>query len=345
VPEQPRDFALVIGLDDYPNFGAGGRPLKGAINDARGFAEWVKDSTTGGGVPTGNCELVLSTADPPEPTQMAVDMALSRIWARARETEVRRFYLYFSGHGQAKGPLDVALCLANWSQMFRHAALSSQQYQEFLMKCTPFAEVVMFLDCCRVRSVDATGKASELGCPVALDEAGAKRTLIAYAAEFQNAAFEAEMAATGVVDEEGPIVRGHFTEALLAGLWGGAARPGGGVTEERLTEYLEVEVPRIASEHGHVQIPYVDSSFLKTDQPVFGTALPNTNVRIAFSTSRRGRIRLEGPELEVVREDDVATGPWELTLEKGRHRLEELNTGDVLDIPFRPAEGVTDVAF
>ena len=62
--EQPLDFAVVVGLDDYPNFGSQGRPLKGAIADATRFAKWLKDTNTGGGLPERNCKEVLSTANP-----------------------------------------------------------------------------------------------------------------------------------------------------------------------------------------------------------------------------------------------------------------------------------------
>ncbi|KAA3624791.1 MAG: hypothetical protein DWQ02_22625, partial [Bacteroidetes bacterium] len=43
MPIQPNDFALVIGIDDYPDF----RSLNGAINDAEDFAHWLMDHDSG----------------------------------------------------------------------------------------------------------------------------------------------------------------------------------------------------------------------------------------------------------------------------------------------------------
>jgi hypothetical protein len=343
--EQPHDYAVVIGLNDYPTFGARGRPLAGAIEDAGRVARWLTDKEVGGGLPDANCRLIQSTPEPLSPTREVIDFALGSIFSRAEAGGGRRFYLYFSGHGQAKSPLDTALCLSHWSVMFRHAALSSERYQEMLLRCSPFQEVVLLLDCCRIRSVDAAGGSSEIGCAVPVGGAGVKRFMVGYATEFQNAAMEAEATGGVGVDEEGPIVRGHFTEALLAALYGGAARPEGGVPADKLKEYLEVNVARIASDHGHTQNAHVLSDFPEEAQPVFGSAQPRANFHIEFSPERSGPILLEAPDLEPVREDDASTGPWDLVLEKGTHRLEERRTGQEKYVPFVPSEETTNVTF
>jgi hypothetical protein len=343
--EQPLDFAVVVGLDDYPNFGSQGRPLKGAIEDARRFAKWLKNTTVGGGLPEKNCKEVLSVADPLGPNKTAVDVALGSVITAAREAGGgRRLYFYFSGHGQARSPTNVALCLAHWSAMFRNAALSSEAYRDMFLRCSPFAEIVILLDCCRIRSIDANGLESEIACAVPVEDSGAKRFLLGFAAEFQNLAMEAEVT-EGAVGEEGPIVRGHFTEALLAGLYGGAAAPNGGVTSGALKQYLELNVPRIAHDHEHTQVAQVVADFPEAAQPVFGTALPSANFRIEFAAGRAGEMVLEGPDLEEVRRADASTGPWDLTLAKGRYLLRDLAAGEELVIPFRPGAEVTVVAF
>jgi hypothetical protein len=346
MPRQQEDYALVVGLNDYPRFGAKGRPLRGAKEDAQRFARWLRNPDVGGGLDDDHCELIVSTAAPLQPRREAIDDALDRIWQQAREQGARRLYFYFSGHGQAKSPLDVALCLCHWSSdRYRHAALSSEKYRELFQQCMPFPELIIFLDCCRVRSVDATGQGSELGCPVPVARAGATRYMVGYAAEFQSAAMEAEAATGAGVEEEGPIVRGHFTEALLAALYGGAARAEGGVPLSELKRYLEEEVPRIADEHGHAQSAEVPSSFPAVGEPIFGSALPEANFEIEFSPERSGTILLEGPNLEPIREDDASTGPWRVRLEKGRHRLEERGTGAEMYVEFRPREETTHVVF
>jgi hypothetical protein len=344
MPEQPLDYAIVIGLNDYPQFGSQGRPLDGAISDAERFARWLKDKETGGGLPDGNCHEILSTSNPLAPNKLVVDLELGSVITAAKAAGGgRRLYFYFSGHGQAKSAHDVALCLCHWSPLFRYAALSSALYQAMFLKCSPFAEVVILLDCCRIRSIDATGGESEIGCPIPVDDAGQKRFMLGFATEFQNAAMEAEV--DEAVGEEGPVVRGHFTEALLAGLNGGAARPGGGVTARELKHYLELNVPRIAKDHEHVQSAQVITDFPEDAQPVFGSALPEANFRIEFSPQRQGEMVLEGPDLDEIRRDDASTGPWELTLSKGRYLLRDLARGDQVDIPFQPSEEVTVVTF
>ncbi len=340
---EPQDYALVIGLNDYPRFGAAGRPLTGAIEDAQSVAVWLQDADTGGGLPNGHCRLVVSTPEPLQPDRRVIDEALEAIWNDAKVGGGRRMYFYFSGHGQAKSPSDVALCLCHWSSTFRYAALSSHGYRDFLMSCTPFTEIVILLDCCRVRSIDATGSSTELSCPIAVEDAGAKRVFVAHAAEFQSAAYEA--AVDPNAGEEGPVARGHFTQALLAGLRGGAARPAGGVTARDLKRYLENEVPRIAKAHEHSQVARVDHDFPEDAQPIFGAAVPAANFQIDFSPVRHGAIRLEDGVLRVVREGDASTGPWDVQLSSGLHRITELATGAHLDIRFVPEDGVTHVSF
>lgn len=344
MPEQPIDYAVVVGLNDYPRFGSQGRPLQGAIEDAERFASWLKDKDTGGGLPDDNCKLVLSSPDPLEPkSKWPIDQAFGEVIDAATAAGGgRRLYFYFSGHGQARSVHDVALCLCHWSAQFRSAALSAELYKNMLLRCSPFGELVVLLDCCRIRSIDATGHDSDIGCAVPRDDAGSKRFMIAFATEFQNAAMEAEVAGAG---EEGPVVRGHFTEALLAGLNGGAARPGGGVSSGALKRYLELTVPRIAKDHEHTQNAQVIVDFPEEAQPIFGSALPQANFRIEFSPGRQGEMLLEGPSLEAVKRGDATTGPWSLTLERGRYLLRDLARGEDRNIPFRPAEEVTVVTF
>jgi len=344
MPEQPHDYAIVIGLNDYPQFGSQGRPLAGAIGDAERFATWLKDTDTGGGLPESNCMTILSTRDPLEPNQLVIDLALGSVITAAKAAGGgRRLYFYFSGHGQAKSAHDVALCLCHWSPLFRYAALSSELYKNMFLKCSPFREVVILLDCCRIRSIDATGGESEIGCAIPVDDSGSKRFMLGFATEFQNAAMEAEV--DDNAGEEGPEVRGHFTEALLAGLKGGAARPEGGVASSDLKRYLELNVPRIAKVHNHVQKAHVIDDFPEDAQPVFGSALPEANFTIEFAPQRRGEMVLEGPNLEEVHRGDASTGPWRLTLGKGRYLLRDLARSEQLDIPFRPSEEVTLVTF
>jgi hypothetical protein len=148
-------------------------------------------------------------------------------------------------------------------------------------------------------------------------------------------AYEVEVLAPGAVLEEQPIIRGHFTQALLAALRGGAARPEGGVTADKLKDYLYAETPRIASKYGHSQFPQVNNG-LPSDPPVvFGKALPAIDamgnpivkVILRFGAERRGQILLEDGSVRKIRQDDVSTGPWQLALKPGLYLLTEVATG------------------
>jgi hypothetical protein len=356
MPLEPKDFALVIGINHYPNYGSSGRPLEGAIRDAKAIWNWLTDQTIGGGLPPENCHLLLSslnTVDPPQPRKDKIDEALDKIWQAARKAqeggvEPRRFYFYFSGHGQSLGPEDVALCMSNWARNREAAALSVKKYLNFVQECLPFREVVVFLDCCRSRKINARAQESELTCAAPRDAAGQTQVFVAYATEFQAAAFEGGPSPPAEDDE--PIVHGHFTEALLAALRGGAARPAGGVTASNLWRYLYRMVPRIAKRHRHEQSPIISPFAIPPDdpnEPVFGAAprLAMVDVKIAFTPARQGPIKLEGPNLEVVRQGEVASGPWEETLPLATHLLTDLGTGARQDFIPQAAEGEFYVEF
>lgn len=355
--EEPGDYALVIGIDDYPLYGANGRNLKGAIHDARLVCEWLTNKTIGGGLPPENCHLITSTkntVDSPQPRKAKVDDAFEQLRRQAvaqvekSGVEPRRFYFYFSGHGQSLGTEDVALCMANWSRSRPSASISFKNYQEFVVNCLPFKEVVILLDCCRSRKINARAVNTELGCEIPSATAGQTQIFVAYATEFQAAAFEGGQPA--LTEEEEPIVHGHFTEALLAGLRGGAARPPGGVPASRLWTYLNKVVPRIARRHRHEQTPRIIPFSIPPEdpcEPVFGAAprIETVDVKIGFTARRQGPIKLEGPALELIRQGEAASGPWEDTLPLATYLLTDLGTKETQAISPHGGEGEIHVEF
>jgi len=266
MPVQPKDYALVIGIDHYPAY----RELKGAINDAMAFAAWLRDTATGGGVPAGQCETVFSDPEPAHPIQDDIDKALSAILKTAIDAGGgRRLYLYFAGHGM-EFDRSIALCLAQWSaELFRNAALDSGEYVHFLRDTGLFPEIAVFLDCCRIRQAGARGLGSTLGVPRPGPGAPAARDFVAYATEALAPSYEAV-----VEDMTGaqPLVRGHFTVALLRALHGEAADLAGGARGTALKKFLEEKTTEIALAAGDDQMAEVAND-LKGD-PVFGNAKP-----------------------------------------------------------------------
>jgi hypothetical protein len=334
-----------VGIDDYPNF----RSLAGAKNDAAAFEEWVLDSTQGGGVPTENCHTVLSEPDPVRPIQDDIDEKLEEIQAAIKNkgpTEVRRFYLYFSGHGLSSNRLGMDLCLGKWSRNRRRQALDANDYHKVVAGWGKFSEIILLYDCCRVRMSNAHGRECGLGSPRPDDVTGSDRYFIGYATEFQNLAMEAEVGGIDPSSGQESLVRGHFTSALLAALWGGAARDEGGVPASRLKGYLETVTIEIAERNGHKQKPEVLNGFPKDNEPVFGTAVPASyNVEIRFSPQRTGEMVLVGPDNQEIRRAPATGGPWRLQLSTGLHIIEDTVSGDIQPIRYEKLAGVRNVEF
>jgi hypothetical protein len=338
---QPRDYALVIGIDDYPEF----RNLSGARGDADDFAKWLTDTEIGGGLPDTNCELVVSKSNPLVPFQHDVDVALRNVWQLARKSGGRRFYFYFSGHGLSPSSDAHFLCLAGWSEIFRYLALDSNEYLKLIVESGLFSEVAVFLDCCRVRIPGTGGLRPTLGWPIPAASAGQTRKFVAAGTEFQNKAFEAELAGATPLPLEGPLIRGHFTRALLCGLWGDAAERQGGVKASQLKKRLEELTFTFANEHGQDQKSEVMNGFV--GEPLFGNALPRESgiAEVRFQPSRAGKIELIGPDAEVVKAGDAATGPWRLVLSRGAHILREERTSAKKSFYFYPLNEVNYVEF
>ena len=232
MPVNAFDYALVLGINHYP--GIKDRSLKGAIRDAEQFRDWLHDTTLGGGVPTANVETVLSTGSPVTPLHDQVDEALDRLVQRAKEHgSARRFYFFFSGHGIAQIEQErtpTAFCLGKWTEHWRNYALDSDCYVNYIVNTQRFAEVILFADCCRIRKFTVYGRCPAMGNIAPGTAPSTVRQFRAHATELMDFAYEAAAAS-------GSEVRGHFSRALLNGLWGAAAEPGGGVKALRLKEY------------------------------------------------------------------------------------------------------------
>lgn len=334
------DYALVVGINHYPGF----RNLNGAIEDAQDFARWLYEDADGGGLPQQNCKLVFSQPNPLRPIQDEIDDALSEIFHAIGGNRGRRFYLYFSGHGLGQSNLGADLCLARWSFEFRRAALDSLDYLKLLLGSGKFDEVAFFLDCCRVRQINASGLPSALGFARPDDVAGHGRQFIGYATEFQNSAYEAAVSDTTA---DAPAVRGHFTRALMNGLRGGAALSTGGVPADRLKQYLETETPRIAAANKQTQVPEIINGLGTNPQAMFGNfkGVAERNVTITIKATRQGPIVLEGPDLSEIRRGPSSSSPWMILLGKGWHALRDLSNSDQLSFRVGSEGEVTSVQF
>lgn len=337
-----QDYALVVGIDHYPEFGEGGRPLRGAVGDATSFHAWLTQEPEGGKVPAANCHLITSEANPLKPLKHQVDAAFLAIRRAAEKNGGRRLYFYFSGHGQSPAPEELFLCMADWSQDNRNAALKSSHYRSVAQRCMPFQESYFFLDCCRVRSVGVTGQDASTTCAGA--GAPGRREFVAYATDHTDVAYEADAEPTA--GPESPPVAGHFTQVLLAGLRGGAAVTGGGATPSSLKLFIEREVPSLADKNQQRQEAVVENGMPANPEPLLGTALPQARFQIACSSGRKGMIVLVHPDDREQELGDASASPFPpVSLQKGLYLIVEKSTGFQMRLPFKPEPGVTHVAF
>jgi hypothetical protein len=226
----PDDYALVIGINHYPNWADGSKSLKGPVEDAKDFWHWLV-CDRGGGLSHNNARLVLSTKEPVFPRHQIIDDELRAIRELARGKARRRFYFYFAGHGYSPATsLGMqSLCLANWSTENQAAALLLESYLNTAVGCLGFEEGLFFLDCCRLRAVIPLGSPSELACgDPKLDE---KHHITYYSTEHYQAGYEAETSEN---------VRGYFTRALLTILRNGT------IEAQDLANRLYIDVPDLA---------------------------------------------------------------------------------------------------
>lgn len=291
------DFALVVGVDDYPRF----RPLRGAVTDARRFHGWLC-APDGGGLHPDHARLLVSTADPPTPLQDQIDDELEHLLTAARAIGGgRRLYFHFSGHGAMSpdaSPEDVALLLAKWSRVRARLALSSGAYIGTLTALGVFNEVAVFLDCCRATAEQVVGLPPTFAPPAG---SGARaRAFIGYATEAGQSAFE---------ERDDCRWQGVFTRSLLAIL----QQTPRGIDAIGLKLALECEVAT-RGQQAHIINGLRANSW-------FGTqgVLPRLEVRF---TGTAGTAVLKNGMNVVVDQHVIDGEPWVLSLARGLYKLE-----------------------
>lgn len=312
------DFAVIIGINDYPDF----TQLSGPIDDASRFRDWIIDKS-GGDIPDSHVKLITSEPNPPTPVQKMVDKALVAIKEQVEQgfnKEARRLYFYFSGHGFADDDDDNSLCMADWSKLYRNSAISSRGYLKYLKDIGYFSEIIFFLDCCRTRIISTRGNSPIIGAVKPALRPIPTKTLIVYAAEYQYQAYEAQ---TDEIDA--PIIRGHFTNALLKALSGDATDRLGNITGKSVLDFLTSEVPKLANEKNQAQVMQYQTTFEVSNLVFAKRDLVVPRCHIEFK-SRKGAIKLQDSSTEVVDTVDASIKTWSLDLEPGLYLITETLT-------------------
>ena len=239
----PDHFALVIGIDHYPQL----RPLRAAVRDAARFSEWLV-KPEGGGLPPDNITYIRSQPLPPgtaalgaHPNQLDVTQAMMDMHMHESRKLGKRLYFYFAGHGFGPNFQEVGMVLTNASKTTLGFNLGLTLYREFFYETALFDEVVYVIDCCRdpIRYVAPVGPAitfEKSNLPQVVKEFGV------LGAAWGEEAFE--------VNALGDEPRGLLTQAVLEALDGieGARETNGSgnVTDQSLWRYVSSRVPELA---------------------------------------------------------------------------------------------------
>lgn len=295
-PRRPaHDFALVIGVNDYPAF----KSLKGPVDDATEFKTWLCDPD-GGGVDDAHLRIVTSTATPIAPEQKHIDQALRALLETADAIGGgRRLYVYFSGHGAAARDAveNVALLLADWSEAQAKLGLSSVRYREDLVRLGLFEELVVILDCCRRAAPSIAGQECSLTLTLKTPPTET-RWIVAYACAPGGSAFEWPDARSW---------SGVFTRCLLKVL----RRADTGVPVRELENQLKLALVAEAA----AQEPRVDGAL--APDAVVGRRGRISRLTVTFAATTTGRVQLFGGSRNLVGEHDPASGAWSIALTEG----------------------------
>lgn len=329
---QDRDFAVVIGVEHYKGVL---QPLGGPHRDTKDFVHWLI-APDGGGLPDNgawstaesdaspspNILLLLSTPNY-TPIKDDVDDWMDTVMNSllASGNRGRRLYFYFSGHGIGDTQMNSAMLLPKWTLSYRQYALSSEKYILELVKKGVFGEILFFMDCCRNRISGVQGQGPHWSA--ALPSSASSNYLIYYASEFDNPAWEIELAKKdGALDNLLP--RGLFTEVLLRGLKGAAADREGNLRIRDLVSYVGKKLPELAISKGKTQIPRSVVSTADGEQNILGPFDKMVETTIRFKTAGHNMV-LEDPELEIVKAGSSSDVEWKLSLQRGVHTLRNEN--------------------
>jgi len=226
------DYAIVVGISDYPLLGADAT-LKAADKDAAAIRAWLVKE---GSVLDKNI-FEFRTEGSDQPQAASIRLAFRRLRAIAEEKSRagmgmkvgRRLYLYLSGHGFSPGHGRGALYSAD-ATTYDPLHTYATGWLEWFQDHGYFDEYVLWLDCCMDRELMVTLEALFLGGGTFSASGPA---FVAFAAKRPLKTVERPIA------EDNGKLHGIFTWTLLKGLRGGAADPTGAVTSESLRLYLE----------------------------------------------------------------------------------------------------------
>lgn len=328
------DYGIVIGIEFYKE--ALGQ-LKGPHADAKRFSDWLLNPQ-GGNLPAKNVKLLQSTETYDPVLENINDWWVGLLEELTKDQKrARRLYLYFSGHGAADSAKNSAMLFPKWSHVNRQYGLSSEKYLEGFISSGAFAEVYIFMDCCRNRISNVAGsfpynlggKPSSNSCEF----------FVFYSSEFDNSSYEVTLNNDGETLND-LLPRGLFTEVLLNGLHGAAADKNGKLDLDCLIKYVTRALPQLANSRKKAQFPRSELSVVTMKKLLTPSFPPKVDLKITFNKKDKSKLVLEDPELNVIKEGSMSDGQWEVQLSRGYHLLRKTNGEEGL---FFYADGLEKV--
>ena len=182
------------------------------------------------------------------------------------------------------------------------------EYETWYIKAGLFKEVLVFADCCRERRPHAPSLKPRLGTPRQNYGTGAM-VVVGYGADYGERSYEPAA-------DELDARRGHFTQALMNGLKGGAADPEtGAISAIALADYVTDAVKAVTHGTRFPQTPDVRGSLQMEIRPPGLGCLPRIErqILLQFPAGYSGRVELVR-EREAIAEWDAGRGSWRLPL-------------------------------
>jgi uncharacterized caspase-like protein len=262
-------YAVVVGVDQYPDFLRGKKNLSCPQNDAQAIGNWLLRADGGNLPPPGkggdqSPNLTLITREvpaarpPPRPLINEIVKAIKTTAAafhakyalqgesgQAAIWNTSRLYLFFSGHGLDTSGDDAVLLGADTEDNLLFYVSVLDIVNKFKIAKT-FRDVVVWTDCCRTASAIPVGPSSLDLTAYRFEGKGDVRVCFARASKTQQPAYEPPK------EKLAEAPNSFFTQALLDGLKGGVAGASAGVTSTNLRRYLELRVPELSQKYYNV---------------------------------------------------------------------------------------------
>lgn len=238
------DHAIVIGIDVYPGL----NNLKGSLNDAKEFRDWLLNPSGGNIDPVNLDHCILevepdtSEVDDAHPTRDELEDLFRPLVKKAAKGKHigKRLFVFCAGHGFAdsQDAKSAALFAANAESTFP-LHLAVLYYVNFLQRAWAFDEIIVVLDSCR-----STNPMHEIGKPQLPRinphaNSGKVKVFVGYGAIFNSVSREREF--------DG-ISRGIFTMAFMDALKNAKPNTRGRVTGSMVKNHVHNVIEKFAGD-------------------------------------------------------------------------------------------------